>query len=266
VRGGYPHAALHHELFRAEALKETEVIELRALHKRFGRTVAVDDVSFTGADGCITGLLGPNGAGKTTSLRMLSGLLHPDRGTVLVDGKDALKDPVGARGALGVLPESRGLYTRLTARENLRYYGRLQGVNGARLDKVVNHLIGMLELTAVADRATRGFSQGERMKVTLARALVHDPRNVVLDEPTNGLDIMSLRGVRALLRRLRDEGKCVLLSSHFMQEVSALCDRIVVIAAGRVVAEGTPQDLRRAAGQEDLEDAFVCLVGAAGRA
>ncbi len=242
------------------------MIELRSLHKRFGRTVAVNDVSFTGADGCITGLLGPNGAGKTTSLRMLSGLLRPDRGTVFVDGKDALKDPAGARGSLGVLPESRGLYTRLTARENLRYYGRLQGVSGTRLDKVVNQLIGMLELTPVADRATHGFSQGERMKVTLARALVHDPRNVVLDEPTNGLDIMSLRGVRALLRRLRDEGKCVLLSSHFMQEVSALCDRIVVIAAGSVIAHGTPQELRRAAGQEDLEDAFVTLVGAAGRA
>jgi sodium transport system ATP-binding protein len=192
---------------------------------------------------------------------MLSGLLRPDRGTVLVDGKDALKDPAGARGALGVLPESRGLYTRLTARENLMYYGRLQGVNGARLGKVVDHLIAMLELTAVADRATRGFSQGERMKVTLARALVHDPRNVVLDEPTNGLDVAATRAVRALLLKLREEGRCVLFSSHVMQEVSALCDRVVVIARGQVVAEGTPEELRRATGKESLEDAFVAAIG-----
>ncbi len=229
------------------------------LRKRFGSVEAVRGVSFTADDGCVTGLLGPNGAGKTTTLRMMSGLLRPDAGTVRVDGIDVCEDPMGARARLGILPDARGLYPRLTARENIAYYGRLRGLSGARLARAVDAWIERLDLGAVADRRVAGFSQGERAKVALARALVHDPPNVVLDEPTNGLDVMSTRAVRSLIRELRREGRCVLFSSHVMQEVSALCDTIVVIAGGRVVADGDPASILEAAGRDELEEAFVAL-------
>ena len=237
------------------------MIEARNLHKRFGRVTAVEDVSFTAEDGVITGLLGPNGAGKTTTMRMLYTLVRPDRGTALVDGVDVVQRPEDARRALGVLPDARGLYPRLTAREHARYYGELHGLSGAALDKRVDELVELLDMKDIADRRTEGFSQGERVKVALARALVHGPRNVLLDEPTNGLDVMSTRAVRTLLRRLREEGRCVVFSSHVMQEVAALCDRIVVVAHGRVVADGTPDALRARTGKDSLEEAFVATIG-----
>lgn len=237
------------------------MISIRHLRKRFGHVEAVRQVSFGAADGRVTGLLGPNGAGKTTTLRMLSGLMRPDAGEIQADGYDVVAQPVDAQRVMGLLPDSRGLYPRMTAREHIRYFGELRGLPADVVRARTEHLVARLGLEAIADRRVAGFSQGERTKVAIARALVHEPRNVILDEPTNGLDIMSTRAVRELVRGLKQEGCCVVFSSHIMQEVSALCDRIVVIAQGTVVAEGTPDDIRQQAGRDDLEDAFVRLTG-----
>ena len=235
------------------------MIEAVKLHRRFGSVVAVDDVSFVARDGAITGLLGPNGAGKTTTLRMVYTLVKPDSGEVRVDGVNSATDPLSARRRLGVLPDARGLYPRLTAREHIRYFGQLQGLDDARLARRTEELIELLDMRDIADRRTQGFSQGERVKVALARALVHDPPNVLLDEPTNGLDVPSTRATREIIRRLKDAGRCVVFSSHVMQEVAALCDRIVIVAHGRVRAEGTVDELRAQTGMDNLEDAFVKL-------
>ncbi len=237
------------------------MIQLRDLHKSFGPVRALAGVTFDVADGRITGLLGPNGAGKTTALRILYGVLDPDRGSAAVDGVDLAGRRLEAQRRLGVLPHSHGLYPRLTAREHLRYFGRLHGGSGPALEARIEELAALLDMGEFLDRRTDGFSQGQKLKVALGKALVHDPRNVVLDEPTSGLDVAGTRAVRALLRRLRDDGRCILFSTHVMQEVSALCDRVVVIARGQVVAEGTPDDLRRSTGQESLEDAFVAAIG-----
>jgi len=228
---------------------------------RTGRIQAVDGVSFAAADGQITGLLGPNGAGKTTTLRMLYTLMSPDSGRVLVDGLDAAIEPTRVRGLLGVLPDARGIYKRLTARENIAYFGALQGLDAGHIAARIERLVSALEMQDFIDRRAEGFSQGQRTKTAIARALVHAPRNVLLDEPTNGLDVMTTRALRNFLLEQRAEGRCVLLSSHIMQEVARLCDRIVVIAHGRVVADGTPDELREATGCVNLEDAFVKAIG-----
>jgi sodium transport system ATP-binding protein len=237
------------------------MIRVDSIRKRFGTVMAVDGVSFEARDGAITGLLGPNGAGKTTTLRMLYAVMRPDDGRIQVDSVDAIESPQDAQTRLGVLPDGFGLYPRLTAREHIEYFGELHGITGAPLQKRAAELIDLLDMGGIADRRTGGFSHGERTKVALARALVHDPQNVLLDEPTNGLDVMSTRAVRHIVRTLRDQGRCVLFSSHVMQEVSALCDSIIVIASGRVVAHGTPNELRHQTGQDNLEDAFVALAG-----
>jgi sodium transport system ATP-binding protein len=237
------------------------MIVVENLHKRFGDVQAVSNVSFTASDGKVTGLLGPNGAGKTTTLRMIYALMRPDEGRIMVDEVDAVSDPQGAQARLGVLPDVSGLYPRLTAREHIYYYGELQGLSGRTLDERARQLIETLDMNAIADRRTGGFSHGERTKVALARALVHEPQNVLLDEPTNGLDVMSTRAVRDIIRRLREAGRCVLFSSHVMQEVSALCDSIIVIARGGVAATGTADELRAQSGRDNLEDAFVALSG-----
>ena len=237
------------------------MIRVAGLAKRFGTVQAVDGVTFDAGDGSITGLLGPNGAGKTTTLRMLYGVMKPHAGEIWIDDIDAVASPQDAQGRLGVLPDGFGLYPRLTAREHIHYFGELHGISGARLRARAEELIALLDMPRIADRRTGGFSHGERTKVALARALVHNPRTVLLDEPTNGLDVMSTRAVRTIVRRLRDSGHCVLFSSHVMQEVSALCDAIVVIARGQVVARGTPDELRRHTGRDNLEDAFVALAG-----
>lgn len=239
------------------------MIRAESLRKTFGPVVAVDGVSFTAPDGVVTGLLGPNGAGKTTSLRMVYGLMKPESGSIQIDDLDALAHPLEAQAKLGVLPDQSGLYPRLTAREHIRYFGNLQGITGGALEQRMQSLIDILDLKSVADRRVGGFSHGERTKVALARALVHDPQNIILDEPTNGLDVMSTRAVREVIRHLKAEKRCVVFSSHVMQEVSALCDRIVVIARGRVVAEGTAEELILQSGKTSLEDAFVGLVGQA---
>jgi sodium transport system ATP-binding protein len=236
------------------------MIEVENLHKTFGAVKAVEGVSFVARDGEITGLVGPNGAGKTTTLRMLYTLMKPDEGQIRVDGIDAVAQPLVVRRRLGVLPDARGLYKRLSARENISYFGRLQGLDDATLLARSDSLINALDLHDVVDRRTEGFSQGERVKTAIARALVHDPKNLILDEPTNGLDVMSTRALREFLFHLRSEGRCVLFSSHIMQEVVALCDRVVVIAHGRVVADAPPQTLRERTGAENLEDAFVEII------
>jgi sodium transport system ATP-binding protein len=237
------------------------MIETRHLAKRFGAKTAVADVSFRAEDGVITGLLGPNGAGKTTTLRMLYGLVRPDAGEALIDGRAISSGDSSLRSALGVVPDEVGLYPRLTPREHLRYSAQLQGLGGRRLEAAVDGLIELFEIEALADRRCAGFSHGERRKVALARALVHDPQNVILDEPTNGLDVMSTRAMRRMIRRMAERGKCVVFSSHVMQEVSALCDRVVIVAAGRVVADGRPADLLAQTRQTSLEEAFVHLIG-----
>jgi sodium transport system ATP-binding protein len=239
------------------------MIEARGLRKYFGGNRAVDDVSFVARDGEITGLLGPNGAGKTTTLRMLYTLVRPDAGQIRIDGRDAQLEPLAVRRSVGVLPDSRGLYTRLSARENIEYFAALHGLSAAAARARTDTLIETLAMQDIALRRTAGFSQGERVKTAIARALVHDPRNVLLDEPTNGLDVTATRSLREFLRSLRSAGRCVLLSTHLMQEVAALCDRIVIIAQGRVVADGSADELRARAGEQHLEEAFVKLIGAA---
>jgi sodium transport system ATP-binding protein len=236
------------------------VIQVESLHKAFGAIRAVDGVSFAARDGEITGLLGPNGAGKTTTLRMLYTLMRPDAGRVLVDGIDAA-DALAVRKRLGVLPDARGLYKHLSARENIDYFARLQGVPAADAARRREALIEVLEMGDFAARRAAGYSQGQRVKTAIARALIHDPQNVLLDEPTNGLDVMATRRMRQFMRELRAEGRCVLFSSHIMQEVAQLCDRIVVIARGRVVADESPQALRLQTGESNLEDAFVKIIG-----
>lgn len=237
------------------------MIRVDGLERRFGNVQAVRDLSFTAEDGKITGLLGPNGAGKTTTLRMLYTLLKPDAGRIQIDDVDALAEPAAARAAMGVLPDSRGLYKHLTVRENIDYFGRLHGLTDSALAESRDALLQALEMNDIADRRTEGFSQGQRVKTAIARALVHRPQNVVLDEPGNGLDVMTTRALREFLRGLRAQGRCVVFCSHIMQEVVALCDHIVVIAQGTVVAQGSVDALRAQAETDNLEDAFVKLIG-----
>ncbi len=244
------------------------MIEIRSLQKSFrsGRSPrspliqAVSDVSLNAPNACITGLLGPNGAGKTTTLRIAAGLMQPDAGVVMVDGIDVARQPRLALQRLGVLSDARGLYTRLTAQENILYFAGLHGVAKQAALTRLHQLAGMLEMRPLLDRRTEGFSQGERMKTALARALIHDPANIILDEPTNGLDVLATRSLRAALCRLRDEaGKCIVFSTHIMQEVERLCDQVILIAHGRTVASGTVSELNGMTGQADFESTFVQL-------
>jgi sodium transport system ATP-binding protein len=244
------------------------MIEIEHLAKRFtqgrgkkARTVqAVADVNLRAEDGRITGLLGPNGAGKTTTLRIAAALMAPDAGRVVVDGIDVATQPQAALARMGVLSDARGLYPRLTARENIVYYGRLHGLSAQAASERADRLAEMLDMQPLLDRRTEGFSQGERMKTALARAVVHDPPNLILDEPTNGLDVVATRALREALRRLRDEaGKCIVFSTHIMQEVERLCDRVTVVSHGRTVAEGTVEALNAQCGERDFEETFVKL-------
>jgi sodium transport system ATP-binding protein len=237
------------------------MIEVTNLYKSFGEVKAIHGVSFSAPDGQITGLLGPNGAGKTTTLRILYTLLEPDQGDACIDGYCCQTEKLQVQRVIGVLPESHGLYPRLTARENIRYYGRLQGLKGTLLEQRIDHMVKLLDMQDIENRRTEGFSSGQRIKVAIARSLIHQPQNVLLDEPTNGLDVMSTRSMRTFIRRLAEEGKCVLFSSHIMQEVSALCDQIVIINKGQKIANGTPEELVRATGGANLEDAFVSFIG-----
>jgi sodium transport system ATP-binding protein len=244
------------------------VIEVRGVARRFvqghGRSAravqAVGGLDWTAGDGCISGLLGPNGAGKTTLLRIVAGLVPPDAGQVWVDGIDVATHRLQALARIGVLSDARGLYPRLTALENIVYYGRLHGLSRAQAEARAHALARTLQMEPLLPRRTEGFSQGERMKTALARALVHDPHNIVLDEPTNGLDVPATRALRDALRRLRDEhGKCIVFSTHLMQEVQRLCDQVLVMAHGRAVAQGTVAELCARTGHDDFERCFVQL-------
>ncbi len=238
------------------------MIHVSHVSKSFGSVHAVQDVSFRAGDGAILGLLGPNGAGKTTTLRAIATSLVPSSGHVTVNGIRTDEHPAQVRATLGVLLDARGLYPRLTARENIAYYGSLHGLSKEAMAIELGVLSDALDMGDIVDRRCEGFSQGERAKVAIARALIHRPSHVILDEPTNGLDVGSTRSLRSFVRMLREQGRCIILSSHIMQEVAALCDDIVVISHGRVVAQGTPDALRNQAGQQDLEEAFVQLVEA----
>ena len=237
------------------------MIKVSNLHKSFGKVKAVRGISFEVHDGEITGLLGPNGAGKTTTLRMLYSLLPPDEGEIRIDGLDPTKDAMAIKNTLGVVPDSRGLYTRMSARENIAYYGKLHGMSNADINTRIEELVETLDMADFIERRTEGFSQGQRVKVAIARAMVHRPQTVLLDEPSNGLDVMSTRALRRYILSLKEAGHSVILSTHIMQEVAALCDRIVIIADGRIAADGTAQELLEKSGCNSLEDAFVQLIG-----
>jgi sodium transport system ATP-binding protein len=218
-------------------------------------------VSFSAQDGKITGLLGPNGAGKSTTLRILYTAFKPDSGTARIDNLDVTVDKLAVRSCIGVLTHGAGIYERLTARENVRYFGELHGMSGKELRMRIDELADLLDMNSFIERRAKGFSQGQKTKVALARALVHNPKNGLVDEPTTGLDIMATRGLREVILRLKEAGHCVLFSSHVMQEVAALCDEIVIIAKGTVTASGTPAAIRETTGQDNLEDAFVRAIG-----
>ena len=237
------------------------MIEARNLSKRFGAVDAVTRVTFNARDGQITGLLGPNGAGKSTCLRMVYGVLSPDSGSACIDGIDIRGETSAARAHLGVLPHAAGLYNNLTARENIAYFGSLQGIGPRRLRQRTAELAHTLGMESFLERRVKGFSQGQRIKVALARALVHDPGNLILDEPTNGLDVMAIRNLREMLQTLKAQGRCILFSSHVMQEVAALCDRVVIIGHGRVLADDPPRSIREASGAATLEEAFLRVLG-----
>jgi sodium transport system ATP-binding protein len=249
-------------MIRIEQLAKRFTPARRLLGPAPAPVLAVRDVGFVAADGRITALLGPNGAGKTTTLRMLAGLIRPDAGRLEVDGIDVVEQPRAALARMGVLSDARGLYPRLTARENIVYFSALQGMRRDEAQARAEALAQMLDCTALLERRTEGFSQGERMKVALARALVHDPANIVLDEPTNGLDVLATRALRETLQWLASPaggGKCIVFSTHIMQEVQRLSDSVVVIAHGRTVAQGTVAELGARSGTRDFEDAFVRL-------
>ncbi len=244
------------------------MIEATQLSKAFRRQgarrewiSAITDVNFRAQDGQITGLLGPNGAGKSTTLRILASLLRPDAGSAVIDGHDVTADPEAVRRQIGYLPHNAGIYPRLTSRENLVYYARLCGMPRRDSEGRADELIALMGMQAFADRRTEGFSQGQRTRVALARALIHSPRTLILDEPTNGLDVMATRSLRALLRQLRDAGHCILISSHIMQEIERLSDHVAIISDGRIVASGSVAGILESTGRDDLEDAFVVAIG-----
>jgi sodium transport system ATP-binding protein len=237
------------------------MIQTENLHKRFKTVTALDGIGFRAPDGQVTGLIGPNGAGKTTVLRIIYTVMRPDSGWATVDGLDTITNRRGVQRRIGVLPDTRGLYPRLTAREHIRYFGRLHGMTGKDLERRTGELIETLGITEFADRRAKGFSKGQVRKVALARALVHEPWNLLLDEPTNGLDLASTRVVHNLIRKIRGQGRCVLFCSHIMHEVAAICDQIVIIAKGRVVAHGTIEELLSRTGETGLEDMFLALTG-----
>lgn len=237
------------------------MLEVKNLEKHFGDVKALDDLSFSAQDGQITGILGPNGAGKTTALRVLYGLLQAEKGQGFINGIDSQLEPQKARKEIGIFPDKFGLYERLTAREQIGYFASLHGLKDKALDDALDKVINQLDIADIADRKCEGFSQGQRMKVILAQALVHEPKNLILDEPTRGLDVMSTRILREVLLELKAQGKCILFSSHVMQEVAALCDKVIVVADGKIAAVGTPEELCEQTGKTELEEAFVALIG-----
>ena len=240
------------------------MIESEGLTKRFGDIVAMDRVSFRAQDGRVTGLVGPNGAGKSTTLRVLCTVLKADSGHARVNGADVATEPLAVRRQIGVLPHASGLYPNLTARENIAYYATMQRMRGREAKRATDTVIERLDIGELSERRAKSFSHGQSIRVALARAIVHRPQTVILDEPTNGLDVVAARALRELIRDLKREGRCVLFSSHVMQEVGMLCDDLVIISGGRVAISGTPDEIRRRTSSDDLEDAFVAAIGSEG--
>ena len=237
------------------------MIQVDGVHKHFGSVQALAGVGFTASDGRTTALLGPNGAGKTTLLRLLVGLLQRDRGAISIDGLDPACDPLQVRNNIGFLTDQFGLYERLTTREHLKYFGELHGMDAQAIRRRGDEVAELLAMDDIMDRRTKGFSQGQRVKVALARTLLHRPRHLLLDEPTRGLDVMSTRALRRALATLRQDGCCIIMATHVMQEVTHLCDDVIVIARGQTIAQGSPRELCERTGIANLEDAFVSLVG-----
>jgi sodium transport system ATP-binding protein len=237
------------------------MIDTHEVRKQFGAVQALGGVSFKARDGQIAALLGPNGAGKTTLLRLLVGLLRRDHGSISIDGVDPERDPMAVRRNIGFLTDQFGLYDRLSTREYLAYFGELNGMGGAALTTRIDEVADLLAMNDILERRAKGFSQGQRIKVALARTLLHRPRHLLLDEPSRGLDVMSTRALRSALTALRKDGCCVIMATHVMQEVTHLCDDVIVIAKGHTVAQGSPEELCRRTGIANLEDAFVSLVG-----
>lgn len=237
------------------------MIRVNDLYKTIDQVKALNGLSFHADNGTITGLLGPNGAGKTTCLRTLLGLLKADSGSASIDGFDIARQTQQARQQIGLFPDPFGLYERLTPREYVQFFAELNGMSSQAAKLATAQVLSLLRMDEIADRRCQGFSQGQRMKTALAQAIVHKPTNIVLDEPTRGLDVMSTRVLRELLLTLKQQGHCVLFSSHVMQEVAALCDQVVVMAKGRVVAQGSPAELCARTGKNSLEDAFIKLIG-----
>lgn len=237
------------------------MIEVQNLLKHYATLKAVDDVSFTAKNGCITGLLGPNGAGKTTTLRMITGMVKPQSGTVFVDGHDVVKDPQSVRSVLGMQGDAGGVYPRLTPREQFRYYGRFYSMSKNEVEERIEVVLKLLNMEKIADRRAEGFSRGQRQKIIIGRALIHNPPNVILDEPTNGLDVMSVRDTRDTIQLFKDQGRCVLFSTHYMDEADRLCDNIAIIVSGKITAVGSPDELKKQTNRDTLEDAFVVLAG-----
>jgi sodium transport system ATP-binding protein len=229
--------------------------------KKRGEIQAVDNVSFDCKAGEVFGLLGPNGAGKTTTLRLLSTSLRPTSGTATICGTDVKDQPEKVRSLIGFLSGNTGLYGRLTAREMVAYFGRLYGMQDADIATRIEQLFAMLDMHDFADARNDKLSTGMKQKVSIARSVVHDPPVMVFDEPTTGLDVMSSRTIVDFIRKCRDDNKCVIFSTHIMSEATRLCDRVAIIHNGRIYAGGTPEDLLRQTGLDNLEDAFIKIVG-----
>jgi ABC-2 type transport system ATP-binding protein len=240
------------------------LIEMRHLVKRYGDKLAVDDVSLEVHAGEIFGFLGPNGAGKTTTIKVAIGLLQPSAGEVRVAGWDIQKKPLRAKAASGYVPDEPTLYPKLSGRELLRFVGDLYGVDSAQVGRRIEELLRLFDLASAADDTIDSYSHGMRQKMSLAAALVHDPKVLVLDEPTVGLDPKSARLIKDILRQLADRGAAVFLSTHILEIAEHMCDRIGIINQGRLIAAGTMAELRALGqGQSRLEDIFLSLTGGA---
>ncbi len=241
------------------------MIQARGLSKRFqdkkrGEIRAVDNVSFTCQPGKIYGLLGANGAGKTTTLRMLATILEPTDGTALVCGHDIVEQPEKVRACVGFLSTATALYPRLTARELVEYFGRLNGLDEATLKTRVDDIFDRLDMNGFRDRRCDKLSTGMKQKTSIARTLVHDPPVMIFDEPTLGLDVITARTITAFIRECRDRGKTVIFSTHVMSEVEKLCDTIGIIHTGKLLAEGTLAQFRDQHHEQDFEEIFVKVV------
>lgn len=242
----------------------TPLIETEHLNKRYGDKVAVDDVSFQVFGGEIFGFLGPNGAGKTTTIRMIVGLLQPSSGLVKVGGYDVQQQPLQAKAVSGYVPDEPNLYDKLTGQELLRFVGDLYGIDRSQVEHRIEELLRLFDLTQAGDDAVDTYSHGMQQKTALAAALVHDPKVLVLDEPTVGLDPKSARLIKDILRQLADRGAAVFLSTHILEIAERMCDRIGIINRGKLIAVGTMDELRRLGkGESSLEDIFLGLTGGA---